>query len=107
MSSSSSPHYDPALSSSPTRRSSDLRRLRAAHDASVHDTNRLMTQAHTENRRRRTEAADDINRHAGILGAPGAGRSEEHTSEFQSPVHLVCRLLVDNKTTPNTWIMDA
>src|SRR5690348_17614877 len=25
------------------------------------------------------------------------GRSEEHTSELQSPVHLVCRLLLDKK----------
>src|SRR5690348_18198467 len=29
--------------------------------------------------------------------APGAGRSEEHTSELQSPVHLVCRLLLEKK----------
>src|SRR5690348_18119703 len=29
------------------------------------------------------------------LGA--AGRSEEHTSELQSPVHLVCRLLLEKK----------
>src|SRR5438876_5135086 len=35
-------------------------------------------------------------------------RSEEHTSELQSPVHLVCRLLLEKKknkdttTTPNT-----
>src|SRR5438876_3942303 len=29
-------------------------------------------------------------------------RSEEHTSELQSPVHLVCRLLLEKKhTTPN------
>src|SRR6266487_4558138 len=28
---------------------------------------------------------------------PGHGRSEEHTSEFQSPVHLVCRLLLEKK----------
>src|SRR5690348_17442188 len=27
------------------------------------------------------------------------GRSEEHTSELQSPVHLVCRLLLEKKTT--------
>src|SRR5258708_24225342 len=27
----------------------------------------------------------------------GKGRSEEHTSEFQSPDHLVCRLLLDKK----------
>src|SRR5690348_17827590 len=26
-----------------------------------------------------------------------AGRSEEHTSELQSPVHLVCRLLLEKK----------
>src|SRR5690348_17779174 len=28
---------------------------------------------------------------------PGKGRSEEHTSELQSPVHLVCRLLLEKK----------
>src|SRR5690348_17966592 len=27
----------------------------------------------------------------------GAPRSEEHTSELQSPVHLVCRLLLEKK----------
>src|SRR5690348_17951073 len=27
----------------------------------------------------------------------GMGRSEEHTSELQSPVHLVCRLLLEKK----------
>src|SRR5258708_11297052 len=32
---------------------------------------------------------------------PGRGprRSEEHTSELQSPDHLVCRLLLEKKTT--------
>src|SRR6266487_3332081 len=29
-------------------------------------------------------------------------RSEEHTSELQSPVHLVCRLLLEKKTTPRS-----
>src|SRR5258708_29727057 len=29
--------------------------------------------------------------------ADGAGRSEEHTSELQSPDHLVCRLLLEKK----------
>src|SRR4051794_41538954 len=28
-----------------------------------------------------------------------ARRSEEHTSELQSPVHLVCRLLLEKKKT--------
>src|SRR5690348_17420994 len=29
-------------------------------------------------------------------------RSEEHTSELQSPVHLVCRLLLEKKNTPGS-----
>src|SRR5690348_17677687 len=29
------------------------------------------------------------------------GRSEEHTSELQSPVHLVCRLLLEKKKIIN------
>src|SRR5258708_11603138 len=29
--------------------------------------------------------------------AAGTGRSEEHTSELQSPDHLVCRLLLEKK----------
>src|SRR2546426_3807295 len=29
--------------------------------------------------------------------ARGAGRSEEHTSELQSPCNLVCRLLLEKK----------
>src|SRR5580765_3791102 len=29
--------------------------------------------------------------------ARDVGRSEEHTSELQSPVHLVCRLLLEKK----------
>src|SRR6266487_2084937 len=37
----------------------------------------------------------------GVLRGPGAAaagpRSEEHTSELQSPVHLVCRLLLEKK----------
>src|SRR6266581_5460007 len=30
---------------------------------------------------------------------PPPRRSEEHTSELQSPVHLVCRLLLEKKKT--------
>src|SRR5690348_18021484 len=33
----------------------------------------------------------------GLLGPEG--RSEEHTSELQSPVHLVCRLLLEKKNS--------
>src|SRR5258708_30585276 len=31
----------------------------------------------------------------------GSGRSEEHTSELQSPDHLVCRLLLEKKKPPH------
>src|SRR5690348_12412101 len=34
---------------------------------------------------------------AKILSGSGKQRSEEHTSELQSPVHLVCRLLLEKK----------
>src|SRR6266581_9483440 len=30
-------------------------------------------------------------------------RSEEHTSELQSPVHLVCRLLLEKKKKESCW----
>src|SRR5438876_7247766 len=38
-----------------------------------------------------------------ITAEPGAvvSRSEEHTSELQSPVHLVCRLLLEKKKKTN------
>src|SRR5256885_8545662 len=31
----------------------------------------------------------------------GAARSEEHTSELQSPCNLVCRLLLEKKRSPH------
>src|SRR5690348_17660788 len=34
---------------------------------------------------------------AGDVAVSTATRSEEHTSELQSPVHLVCRLLIEKK----------
>src|SRR5438552_10536366 len=36
------------------------------------------------------------------LAGEGAERSEEHTSELQSPDHLVCRLLLEKKKHPHT-----
>src|SRR5256885_9692914 len=43
--------------------------------------------------------------------APGQDRSEEHTSELQSPCNLVCRLLLEKKkimkesvVSSNEWI---
>src|SRR3989454_2208406 len=34
---------------------------------------------------------------AGFIGSPAMNRSEEHTSELQSPCNLVCRLLLEKK----------
>src|SRR5258708_20609377 len=39
----------------------------------------------------------DALRLPGVLVAVRAQRSEEHTSELQSPDHLVCRLLLEKK----------
>src|SRR5690348_17590674 len=82
-----SPHRD--LHSFPTRRSSDL----------VHPD---MGLRHLGPRRVPLAGVALARR----LVGPGAGlvapvdlRSEEHTSELQSPVHLVCRLLLEKKNT--------
>src|SRR2546426_2724748 len=40
---------------------------------------------------------DEIVQAAGASGAAAAVRSEEHTSELQSPCNLVCRLLLEKK----------
>src|SRR2546426_4285047 len=37
-----------------------------------------------------------------VVAGPGADRSEEHTSELQSPCNLVCRLLLEKKKDNNS-----
>src|SRR5690348_18414575 len=39
---------------------------------------------------------------SGKLRTTAGSRSEEHTSELQSPVHLVCRLLLEKKKNDNS-----
>src|SRR5438876_7564800 len=43
-----------------------------------------------------------MNEHGGLFRSTRQQpiRSEEHTSELQSPVHLVCRLLLEKKKNP-------
>src|SRR5437763_4627134 len=72
----------------PTRRSSDLRRpARRGMDI------RAQRVEHTHLVVARQEFAQHML--ANETGA--AGRSEEHTSELQSPMYLVCRLLLEKK----------
>src|SRR5438876_4677266 len=45
-----------------------------------------------------------------VRGAPqpqSGPRSEEHTSELQSPVHLVCRLLLEKKKSRSRRVSSA
>src|SRR5207237_8438193 len=77
----SAPHRD--LHSFPTRRSSDLHHLRLRLE-------RVLVRA------------DSHGEPAGAdLSGRRAGRSEEHTSELQSHLNLVCRLLLEKKNTKN------
>src|SRR5256885_11845273 len=48
---------------------------------------------------RRHHALRELERDDG-LRVPARRRSEEHTSELQSPCNLVCRLLLEKKTRP-------
>src|SRR5690348_18099915 len=44
-----------------------------------------------------TDLGITVGRNRADLRGLGRRRSEEHTSELQSPVHLVCRLLLEKK----------
>src|SRR2546426_9084562 len=43
-----------------------------------------------------------VRRRAALHDTRGHARSEEHTSELQSPCNLVCRLLLEKKKSHNT-----
>src|SRR5205807_9697189 len=88
----------PALHSFPTRRSSDLDRIAAA----------LIARSVDDGSNERLHYADPtfvpqnapliVGRPGGVLHDPTFWqRSEEHTSELQSPCNLVCRLLLEKK----------
>src|SRR5437763_5407896 len=72
------------LHSFPTRRSSDLTPAQTVADGAVFPVRGAHSFGGSENR----------------FGAPRA-RSEEHTSELQSPMYLVCRLLLEKKKKDN------
>src|SRR5258707_3752217 len=41
------------------------------------------------------------------ISAESAERSEEHTSELQSRQYLVCRLLLERKTSPDSLVSET
>src|SRR5437879_11394833 len=84
------------LHSFPTRRSSDL---------SMHRQRRQLGRIHRWIGNRL--AGDSKRRRSGKRRGRSAGvRSEEHTSELQSPMYLVCRLLLEKKKKKKEQISD-
>src|SRR5437762_11365302 len=61
---------------------------------------------HAERRRDEHDVGRVLNPSAARRAAaarPRTGRSEEHTSELQSPMYLVCRLLLEKKKNYDYW----
>src|SRR4051812_49861208 len=58
-------------------------------------------------RRRRLHAAAAELLESAQRVPPNPARSEEHTSELQSHVNLVCRLLLEKKKSSNTCLADT
>src|SRR5207244_11344890 len=97
----------PLLHSFPTRRSSDLR---SRHSDGSSETRRAFKESPKAERHQQqlqpsvlSEPGNTLTQHV----EEAALRSEEHTSELQSPDHLVCRLLLEKKkSTSSTLILD-
>src|SRR5438552_15353179 len=80
------------LHSFPTRRSSDL--PRGPDPRAPRDAESTPTTGRAVSRTRRATSPGGV---AKRKTPPPCTRSEEHTSELQSPDHLVCRLLLEKK----------
>src|SRR5256885_7926749 len=81
---------------SPTRRSPDLMFAGSLVNEPGEDARRFPTQK-VRFRRDFLAALAEAQRESRAETAPSASRSEEHTSELQSPCNLVCRLLLEKK----------
>src|SRR5207247_10839289 len=91
----------PPLLSFPTRRSSDLEsdHHRLLHSASFRSacTSSAVRERHAPTGNRPRRSGPIRTRTSRTTSRPTASRSEEHTSELQSRVDLVCRLLLEKK----------
>src|SRR5207248_8655004 len=94
------------LHSFPTRRSSDLRRARPSRlsaDAAFRGGLDDGLPARHDQASSRSRGVRPVSPPACPGGSrttsPAERRSEEHTSELQSPYDLVCRLLLEKKNT--------
>src|SRR5437762_2472178 len=91
----------------PTRRSSDLgARVARAARGGGHRADAARPRAR-HRRRRRDEQAELRDLRAGASGGLCPKRSEEHTSELQSPMYLVCRLLLEKKKNDSIGYLPA
>src|SRR5688500_19320663 len=100
MSSSLRYHY---LHSFPTRRSSDLENTEGLYVMmGGHFKKDTPDEVATEIDLNTRKGVERIIRHAfEFARSTGRTRSEEHTSELQSPCNLVCRLLLEKKKKQN------
>src|SRR5688500_19468410 len=88
------------LHSFPTRRSSDLVERPAVLDDRCDAARLELPHGPLDGFHRERAALDPVER-----PFAGAHRSEEHTSELQSPCNLVCRLLLEPKNTANKPVL--
>src|SRR5207244_7580070 len=95
--------HQPELHSFPTRRSSDLLVSKQVRDREVGDGTEEKIRCGDQEADHVTgldpprRAQKKRDQHSGQDGERKDARSEEHTSELQSPDHLVCRLLLEKK----------
>src|SRR5207248_4860852 len=86
-----------ALHSFPTRRSSDLVALGAGAEDGAELGAEHFRLREAEPDRAPAQKRVHLLRELQVRGKLVAARSEEHTSELQSPYDLVCRLLLEKK----------
>src|SRR2546422_2772170 len=75
--------------------------FRSVGERAPHLEGELLAGRHLEGRRRGGVDVEQVpvGLHAESLRRISSNRSEEHTSELQSRLHLVCRLLLEKKKT--------